>query len=242
MPTSAEAPAALRVCDLTAGYGAGTVVKGVSLEVRPGERLCIIGPNGAGKSTLLRVLSGLRPPVSGTVSLLGQDVTHAPPDVRLRRGLVLVPEGRGIFYGLTVDENLTMGSVAFPRAQELENRERVLTIFPILRQFRTRLAGLLSGGQQQMLAIARGLMAGPRVLMLDEPSLGLSPQAIRELVASLEAWCAAYDTAVLLVEQNSSVALRFAQRAYVMARGQFVYAGDTAAMAADGSLLKYYLQ
>jgi branched-chain amino acid transport system ATP-binding protein len=219
--------AQLVVRDLHSGYGAAEVLHGVSLQIEAGEIVTVLGPNGAGKSTLLRTLVGLNRP-RGEIVLAGERIDGKPPEEILARGLALVPEGRRLFAGMTVLENLRMGAYLERDDSLVESRvEDVFGRFPVLRDRRQQGAGTLSGGEQQQLAIARALMGDPRVMLLDEPSLGLAPVLVKvvfELIAELRAG----GLTVLLVEQNAHHALELADRAYVLATGQVQVEGESA--------------
>jgi branched-chain amino acid transport system ATP-binding protein len=206
--------------DLRAGYTQADVLHGVSMAVGAGEAVALVGANGAGKSTLLRTISGLMPPRQGTVRFQGEEIGGRPAHAIARAGLAHVPEGREILVRQSVKENLHLGAIAADdRAERLE---QLLDVFPVLRQKLDQGAEELSGGQQQMLAIARGLMSSPSLLMLDEPSLGLSPKLVDEVAALIERVRSELGTTVLLVEQNAAVAAGVADRAYVMRRGRVV--------------------
>ncbi len=229
----------LAVEGLEAGYGAIAALRGISLEVRAGEIVTLIGSNGAGKSTLLRTVSGLLRPAAGRILVEGEEITGLPPDRIVRLGVCHVPEGRRIFANLTVLENLRMGAYA-RRAGEAGALERVLSLFPRLEERLRQPGGTLSGGEQQMLAIGRALMGEPRLLLLDEPSLGLAPllvQQIFEIVRAINAG----GTTVVLVEQNAQQALRVATRAYVLETGTLTLEGPAAALAADPRVRRAYL-
>ncbi len=231
--------ALLEVAGVEAGYGAIVALRGVSLEARAGEIVSLIGSNGAGKSTLLRVVSGLVRPSAGSVRFDGEDVTALPPEAIVRRGVCHVPEGRRIFANLSVLENLRMGAYVRPAAEKA-NLARVLALFPRLEERLRQAAGTLSGGEQQMLAMGRALMAEPRLLLLDEPSLGLAPrlvQQIFEIVRTIHA----SGTTVVLVEQNAQQALRVAQRAYVLETGTLTLEGPASELAADARVRRAYL-
>jgi len=230
----------LDVQDLRAGYGETEVLRGVGLNVAGGEIVAVLGSNGVGKSTLNRTLSGVIRARGGSISFDGADIARDKPPAIVARGLVHVPEGRRIFPNMSVRENLDLGSYRRARARRAENRERVLTIFPRLRERHAQLAGTLSGGEQQMLAIGRGLMAEPKLIILDEPSLGLSPLLVEELFA-LIARIRADGVAVLLVEQNVVQSLEIADRAYILAEGTFVMSGSATTIAADPALKRAYL-
>jgi len=206
------------------GYGPNDVLKGISLEVREGEIVTLLGGNGAGKTTTLGALAGILPLRSGSISAFGQNLSNERPDQRMQRGLVLCPEGRRIFPRLTVVENLLAGSLRKDRKDDVAKLETQFARFPILATRRTQLGGTLSGGEQQMLAIARSLMSEPKILMLDEPSLGLAPLVVEQIFAILQEINAA-GVPVLLVEQNARQALRIAHRAYILSVGEIVREG-----------------
>lgn len=212
----------LRIDSLHVFYGAIHAVRGVSVEVGPSEIVTLIGANGAGKSTILRTISGLHRPRSGSILLDGADLTRMEPDAIVRAGVCHVPEGRRIFANLTVAENLELGGYTLPgHLERRQAMERVLERFPRLRERLTQYAGTLSGGEQQMLAIGRALMARPRVLLLDEPSLGLAPQLVHDIFGIIRE-INEQGTAVLLVEQNAHMALGIAHRGYVIETGRVV--------------------
>jgi branched-chain amino acid transport system ATP-binding protein len=219
----------LKVEDLWTAYGPIVVNRGLSLEVNEGEIVTLIGPNGAGKSTLLRTIAGLKRPKSGKIFLAGKDVTGVYADKMARNGVVLVPEGRRIFPAITVRDNLRLGGYARydPQGVETDITE-MESFFPILADKREAKGSDLSGGQQQMLAIARGLMAKPRVLLLDEPSLGLAPIIVNEVRSIIKSVRDKFGAAVLLVEQNASLALAVADRGYIMQTGRIVAQGPIA--------------
>ncbi len=230
----------LTVRNIVAGYGGAPVLRGVSLSVAEGEIVAVLGANGVGKTTLNRTLSGLVRASSGTIHLRGERIDRlAPPDI-VRRGLIHVPEGRRIFPNLTVRENLLLGAYARGRERRASNLERIFTIFPRLAERSRQRAGTLSGGEQQMLAIGRGLMAEPRLLVLDEPSLGLSPLLVEEMFALISR-IAADGLAVLLVEQNVMQSLALATRAYVLEHGTVVIEGPAGKLATDPALASAYL-
>ena len=232
--------ALLDVHGLHAGYGETEVLRRIEFSVGPGEIVAVLGSNGVGKSTLNRTLSGIVRARAGTIRFENDNVAREKPPAIVARGLIHVPEGRRIFPNMSVRENLDLGSYRRARPRRGQNRERVLGIFPKLRDRQNQLAGTLSGGEQQMLAIGRGLMAEPKLLILDEPSLGLSPRLVEELFA-LIARIRADGVAVLLVEQNVVQSLDIADRAYVLAEGTFVISGSAAALAADPALKRAYL-
>ncbi|MFI0367515.1 ABC transporter ATP-binding protein [Actinomadura sp. 1N219] len=231
----------LRIAGLRAGYGRVTGVADVSVEVRRGELVAVLGPNGAGKSTVLRAVSGMIRPWSGSVVLDGRDVTGMRSDLLVRAGMVHVPEGRRALPRLTVEENLRVG--AFTRRDRAEVRttlDEIFDRFPRLKDRRAQKAGTLSGGEQQMLVIGRALMAKPKLLLLDEPSLGLSPLLVREVFAMIRTLAADGQT-VLLVEQNVAQGLAVADRGYVLTAGRVTASGAAAELGEDPSLLRGYL-
>jgi len=229
----------LEVKDLHVRYGKAHALKGVSLTVGEGEIVALIGNNGAGKTTLLNALSGLIRPAAGDIVFEGKGILQAPADAIVRLGIIQVPEGRHIFPDLTVRENLRLG--AFTRKGDVAaDFDRVLTLFPILKERANQPGGTLSGGEQQMLALARGLMARPRLLLLDEPSLGLAPvlvERIYETIVEIHQ----QGTPVLLVEQNAFVALTSAHRAYVIETGRIVLSGLASALLQNQEVQKAYL-
>ena len=230
----------LHIEALHGGYGRTEVLRGVDLHVNPGEIVALLGSNGAGKSTLNNTVCGIVPAWGGRVSFDGQDITARHYREIVRAGLIQVPEGRKVFPNLSVHENLVLGSFARAKANRARNLERVFATFPRLAQRQTQLAGSLSGGEQQMLAIGRGLMAEPRLLILDEPSLGLSPLLVDELFA-LIARLHADGLALLLVEQNVAQSLDIADRAYVLENGSIRFAGTPAELLASDTLRQAYL-
>jgi branched-chain amino acid transport system ATP-binding protein len=229
----------LEVRDLVTAYGSIEALHGISLEVEEGEIVALLGANGAGKTTALRTISGLLRPRSGEVRFAGERIDTRPAHEIVRLGLTHVPEGRWIFTLMTVDENLRLGAYAerhLPRA----TLDRVFALFPRLAERRGQLAGTLSGGEQQMLAMARALMARPRVLLLDEPSMGLAPVLVRAIFATISEINAG-GTTVLLVEQNANAALRLARRAYVLENGRIALAGPSAELARNEAVRRAYL-
>jgi branched-chain amino acid transport system ATP-binding protein len=231
----------LLVENLTAGYGPVTVLRGVTLSAREGELVTVLGANGAGKSTLLSAVVGLLTPRRGRVMFAGRDITGRPPEVIARQHLVMVPEGRQLFGPMSILDNLLLGAHGQRGRQALSERlDRVFELFPVLQE-RTRMpAASLSGGQQQMLAIGRALMADPKMLLLDEPSLGLAPIITRQLFDILRVLHDA-GVSILLVEQNARMALELADRAYVMERGSVTVEGPAAEMLEDERVQTAYL-
>ena len=236
----------LVVSDLHAGYGLSEVLVGTSLEVKAGTVVALIGANGAGKTTTMRAISGLVRPSKGSVLLDGQPVQGLPPSRIARLGLAHSPEGRKVFGPLSVEDNLLLGAYRrLPRffgfrARAGRDLDRVYGLFPRLRERKRQQAGTLSGGEQQMLAIGRALMTGPRLLLCDEPSLGLAPLVVQEIMRLLAVLRAA-GTTILLVEQNARLALRFADRAYVLEVGRVALSGASADLLADDQLKAAYL-
>jgi branched-chain amino acid transport system ATP-binding protein len=230
----------LRVENLVAGYGGITAIKGVDLDVNEGEIVTLIGSNGAGKSTTLRVISGLVRPRSGTVTFDSKQIERMQPHKIVSMGMAHVPEGRGIFHRLTVLENLYLG--AFQRNDKgIEgDLERVYVLFPRLRERLKQTGGTLSGGEQQMLAMGRAMMARPKLLLLDEPSMGLSPLLVETIFTTIQS-IRDQGATILLVEQNAAMALEIADRAYVLESGVITLKGTGAALATDDSVRKAYL-
>ncbi|HHV78867.1 MAG TPA: ABC transporter ATP-binding protein [Firmicutes bacterium] len=231
----------LQVENLNVNYGGIHALKDVSLEVEEGEIVTIIGANGAGKSSLLKTISGIVKPSSGKIIFMGQDITRKNPDAVAALGIAHVPEGRKMFANLTVLENLEVGAFLVQgQSQVRRNLEMVYSVFPRLKERSNQLAGTLSGGEQQMLAIARGLMMRPKLLMMDEPSLGLAPvlvNAIFEKIREINR----EGTTVLLVEQNAHKALKIAHRAYVLETGGILISGPAAQLASNPMIQKAYL-
>ena len=230
----------LEVSALESRYGRIPALKGIDVAVRAGELVALVGANGAGKTTLLRALSGVQRVSGGRVRYQGADITGAPPERRVRLGIVQVPEGRQMFGPLSVEDNLRLGGYTRPAQESASTLERVYAMFPVLRQRRHAPAGTLSGGQQQMLAIGRALMTRPRLLLLDEPSMGLAPRLVEEIFACVRGLRAA-DTAIFLVDQNARAALAIADRGYVLETGRIVLAGSGAELLADASVQAAYL-
>lgn len=231
---------ALIVDDLTGGYAAADhVVKGVSFGVAPGELVCVIGPNGAGKSTVLRLLTGLLRPRAGHVALDGQDLTGQAPRAVIEAGMVLVPQERNVFGTLSVEENLVMGCFLDPRRAKAR-MAAVMDRFPLLADRRRQAARTLSGGQRQILAMGQALMSEPRVLLLDEPTAGLSPKAATDLFALVRATAEA-GVAVLMVEQNALQAMEISDRALVLVDGRNAHEGPALALARDPAIRRLFL-
>ena len=241
-PTSSGAGRALlSVRGLKVAYGGIQAVKGVSFEVLEGELVSLIGANGAGKTTTLKAITGTQPSAGGEIEYLGRSIRGQGPWDLVKQGLVMVPEGRGTFTRMTITENLQMGAFVRNDVKDIAlDMDRVFTIFPRLKERRNQLAGTMSGGEQQMLAMGRALMARPKVLLMDEPSMGLSPimvDKIFEVVNDIHR----QGTTILLVEQNASRALQLASRGYVMDSGEVTMSGDAKALLADPKVRAAYL-
>lgn len=231
----------LSVEQLHVKYGLFEAVSGVSLEVGRGEAVCLLGGNGAGKTTTLQAILGALPIAAGRVRFLGEDVTGSATPVIAARGMIYVPEGRELFPSLTVQENLELGAITREaRAQTAVSQQLACELFPILAERRSQAAGTLSGGQQQMLAIARGLMGLPRLLMLDEPSLGLAPTVVEQVYAALGRIVSS-GTPIILVEQHVDHAIELCDRGYVLEGGRIVHYGSTAELADSDQLRSAYL-
>ena len=230
----------LKISNLKVAYGGIQAVKGASLEVREGELVSLIGANGAGKTTTLKAVTGTQPVASGEIEFLGRPVKGQGAWDLVKQGLVMVPEGRGVFARMTITENLQMGAYVRDDAEIEADIERVFAIFPRLKERRAQLSGTMSGGEQQMLAMGRALMARPKVLLLDEPSMGLSPimvDKIFEVVDDIHQ----RGTTILLVEQNASRALQLANRGYVMESGEVTMSGDAKQLLDDPKVRAAYL-
>ena len=233
--------ALLQLEKISAGYGEVRILNAVSLEVAEGSISALVGSNGVGKTTLMRVLAGLLPLDDGKVVYSGRDISQAPPHDRVERGMALVPEGRLIFPDFSVEENLRIGAVSpRARAQAAERTEEMFTLFPRLRERRRQAGGTLSGGEQQMLALARGLMSGPRLLLLDEPSLGLAPAITASLFEMIER-IRDRGVTVFIVEQDISSTLAISDSAYVMENGRIAVAGTGADLLQDPTVREAYL-
>ena len=230
----------LRVENIHVYYGAIHAIRGVTFTVNEGEVVTLIGANGAGKSTILKTVSGLLRPKSGTISFDGTDITQIPPHKLVPMGLAHVPEGRRIFQQMTVEENLEMGAFTQPKSGIAMDLEKVFALFPRLKERRRQIAGTLSGGEQQMLAMGRALMSHPKLLMLDEPSMGLAPILVEQIFDIIREFHAA-GTTILLVEQNAGKALAVADRAYVLEQGRITLSGTGADLAASDAVKKAYL-
>jgi branched-chain amino acid transport system ATP-binding protein len=231
----------LEVRDLEVAYGAARALWGVSLDLRAGELLCVVGPNGAGKTTLIGAIAGMLRARRGRIVLDGRDLTQLPPHRFCEAGIALVPEGRRLFTGMSVLENLELGSFTREaKARRRQTLDQVIALFPVIAEKLASPAGELSGGQQQMVAIARALMARPRLLLLDEPSLGLSPRIVNDMFAAIRR-INAEGMSVLLVEQNVAMAMEVSQRAYVLEEGRVVAEGLPQALMARPEIQRAYL-
>ena len=230
----------LSVRNLETYYGAIKALRGVSIDVAQGEIVTILGANGAGKTTLMKTIAGLMDPEKGSIELFGKSIAGQDPDRVVRAGIALVPEGREVFPYLTIEENLRLG--AFTRRDNpADDLALVYDYFPILKERRKQAAGYLSGGQQQMLAIGRGLMARPKLMMLDEPSLGLSPLLTQEIFGIISRLNAEQGVTMLLVEQNAHIALATAHTGYVLEMGRIVMGGTTEKLRASDDIQEFYL-
>ncbi len=231
----------LQIQDLTVNYGGVQALWGFSLELEEGEIVCVLGGNGAGKTTLANTICGLVQPSGGVIRFQGKKINGLPPHVIVKQGIIQVPEGRGIFSTLTVLENLKIGAYLLSSKKEMsESLEKIYAIFPILSKRKNQLGGSLSGGEQQMLAIGRGLMAGPQLLLLDEPTLGLSPLMRRE-VAQVVQKINKTGTSIILVEQDAQMALRISHKGVVLQNGQIVMEGSCSELLDNPSLREGYL-
>ncbi|MGE5506355.1 MAG: ABC transporter ATP-binding protein [Actinomycetota bacterium] len=230
----------LEISGLTSHYGRIQALKGIDVTVGEGELVALVGANGAGKTTLLRAISGVQPVTTGTIRFAGQDITKMAPEKRVELGISQVPEGRQVFGPMSVEDNLRLGAYRRHGPDVAADIERMYEMFPILRKKRELPAGTLSGGQQQMLAIARALMANPRVLLLDEPSMGLAPLLVAEIFKIVQALKDA-GTTIFLVEQNAYAALAIADRGYVLETGAVVLTDSGATLLADDKVKEAYL-
>ncbi|MEX0954907.1 MAG: ABC transporter ATP-binding protein [Rhizobiaceae bacterium] len=239
---AASAKAVLTVSNLESYYGPIVAIRGASLEVRDGQIVTVLGANGAGKTTLLKTISGVMNPEKGEIIYNGRNIAGADPDEVVRAGIVHVPEGREVFPLLTVQENLGMGAYTRSDAAGVrQDEEMVFSYFPILKERARQAAGTLSGGQQQMLAIARGLMARPKLMLLDEPSLGLSPILVKEIFAIIRRLNEEQGVTMMLVEQNAMVALNVADYGYVMELGRIVMADEAQRLLESKDVQEFYL-
>ncbi|MEQ1915582.1 MAG: ABC transporter ATP-binding protein [Gallionella sp.] len=233
--------AILKIRDLHISYGGIRAVKGITLDIAPGELVALIGSNGAGKTTTLKMLAGLLKPVSGSVDYDGQSLLDLPAHQRVERGIALVPEGRGIFARLSIAENLLMGAYCrHDKAEIASDLQRMYELFPRLYERKEQLAGTLSGGEQQMVAMARALMSRPRILMLDEPSMGLAPLMVQKIFQTISE-ISAQGMSILLVEQNAKLALKVASRGYVMESGKITLTDDADSLLASDAIQHAYL-
>ena len=231
----------LRLQELKIAYGGIQAVKGIALELHAGETVCLIGANGAGKTTTLNAIAGVLPIAGGDIHYKGERINALPAHRRLRAGIALVPEGRGIFTRLTVEENLRMGAYTRKDAAAIEaDLERVYTMLPRVKERLAQVAGTLSGGEQQMVAIGRALLSRPRLLLLDEPSMGLAPLIVEKIFEVVQS-VAREGVTILLVEQNANLALEFAQRGYVMESGRITLTGSGSALLQDPKVRTAYL-
>ena len=232
MAPSSSKPA-LEVADLSVSYGKAVALRGFSMTVAPGEVVAILGPNGAGKTTLLRAIGGALRASSGSIVSFGVELTRMTPWRIATHGVAVVPQGRRCFGSLSVEENLRIGGFHLDRASLRARLDEIEALFPVLRTKRAQDSATLSGGQQQMLAIGRALMSRPRLLLLDEPSLGLSPLLVQEMAETLRQLAGRFDVTIILAEQNTRLALRIASRAYVLQAGRCVREGPSASLASD---------
>lgn len=230
----------LKVNNINVYYGAIHAIKDVSFEVNDGEIVTLIGANGAGKSTTLQTISGLLRSRTGSIEFMGKDIGSVPPDKLVAHGLAQVPEGRRVFLQMTVEENLEMGAFTQPNSTIAPNMEKVYAQFPRLKERRRQVAGTLSGGEQQMLAMGRALMSNPKLLMLDEPSMGLAPILVEQIFDIIKQLHQA-GTTILLVEQNAQMALSVADRGYVLETGRVTLSGPGKELLADEAVKKAYL-
>ncbi len=231
----------LELAKLAVSYGGIHAVKGIDLHVDPGELVCLIGANGAGKTTTLKGICGLQPVKSGSIRYAGEDIVGRPAFELVRRGLAMVPEGRGVFGALTIEENLAMGAyIRSDRGGIAADIERVYQLFPRLKERRRQTAGTLSGGEQQMLAMGRAMMSRPKLLLLDEPSMGLAPLMVQKVFETVM-MISAEGTTILLIEQNAKLALEVSNRGYVMESGEITLSGDAKQLLHDPAVRAAYL-
>jgi branched-chain amino acid transport system ATP-binding protein len=231
----------LELAKLAVSYGGIQAVKGIDLHVDPGELVCLIGANGAGKTTTLKGICGLQPVNSGSIRYAGEDIVGRPAFELVRRGLAMVPEGRGVFGALTIEENLAMGAyIRSDRAEIAADIERVYQLFPRLKERRRQTAGTLSGGEQQMLAMGRAMMSRPKLLLLDEPSMGLAPLMVQKVFETVM-MISAEGTTILLIEQNAKLALEVSNRGYVMESGEITLSGNAKQLLHDPAVRAAYL-
>jgi len=232
----------LEVGELVSGYGKSEVLKGVTLEVNTGQIVTIIGPNGAGKTTLFRTIFGLLPVRRGKILFENEDLSKGAPLSRIRKGIALVPQGRNVFPDLSVLENMEMGAYSVNDNEQVgKSMEECYRLFPVLRERKGQRAATLSGGEQQMLVIARALMSKPRFIMLDEPSLGISPRLVKEIFKTIDTINKSTEVTICLVEQNANIALRLGHFGYVMEGGQVKMSGPTADLLNDQRVKHTYL-
>ncbi|WP_170338651.1 ABC transporter ATP-binding protein [Ruegeria arenilitoris] len=232
----------LSIRNIESFYGPIMAIRGVSLDVHPGQIVSILGANGAGKTTLMKTVSGVMDPEKGTITFDGEEIQGLEPHKIVQKGIVHVPEGREVFPLLTVNENLSLGAYTLhDKAQIERDRELVFSYFPVLKERRNQEAGTLSGGQQQMLAIGRGLMANPRIMLLDEPSLGLSPLLVQEIFGILRRLNGEQNMTMMLVEQNANAALELADHGYVMEVGRIVMDGPADVLMRSEDIQNFYL-
>jgi branched-chain amino acid transport system ATP-binding protein len=231
----------LQLKELKVAYGGIQAVKGIDLHVTEGELVCLIGANGAGKTTTLKGITGLQPVKSGKIHYAGEDITGKPAFKLVRKGLSMVPEGRGVFGALTIEENLAMGAYARDdRAAIKDDVERVFALFPRLKERRKQTAGTLSGGEQQMLAMGRAMMSRPKLLLLDEPSMGLAPLMVQKVFETVLA-ISKEGVTILLIEQNAKLALEVSSRGYVMESGEITLEGEAKKLLSDPKVREAYL-
>jgi len=237
----AKATPLLELSKLTVSYGGIQAVRGIDLHVDRGELVCLIGANGAGKTTTLKGICGLQPVQGGSIRYGGEDIGGRPAFELVRRGLAMVPEGRGVFGALTIEENLAMGAyIRSDRGQIAADIERVYELFPRLKERRRQTAGTLSGGEQQMLAMGRAMMSRPKLLLLDEPSMGLAPLMVQKVFETVMT-ISAEGTTILLIEQNAKLALEVSNRGYVMESGEITLSGDAKVLLHDPAVRAAYL-